>query len=61
MGKEADFLFTVPVGMKIWGLGEHETPILYLKIPVFFCRNLGVPWTIKVTDWSARKSRAFDL
>ena len=34
MGKEADLLFTVPVGMKFWGLGEQEPLILALFLPI---------------------------
>ena len=28
MGKEADLMFTVTIGMPFWGLGEHEPLII---------------------------------
>ena len=47
MGKEADLLFTVPVGIPFWRLGEHEPLIIALFIPVFYRRNWRGNWTIK--------------
>ena len=34
MGEEAYLLFTVPVGMPFWVLGEHKPLIMYLFVPV---------------------------
>ena len=43
MGKEADLLFTVIVGMPFWGFGEHEPLIIALFIPVVYCSNWSIP------------------
>ena len=34
MGKEADLLFTVPVGVPFWGLSKNEPLMIALFIPV---------------------------
>ena len=39
MGKEADLLFTVPVGMPCWVLGEHNPLIIYLFLLIVLKRN----------------------
>ena len=41
MGKEADLLFTVPIGMSFGVLGEHEPLIIALFLPVVYRRNWG--------------------
>ena len=37
MGKEADLLFTIPVGMPFWGLEEYE-PVIVLFLSIVSCR-----------------------
>ena len=39
MGKEADLLFTIPVGITCWGLGEHEPLIIDLFLLIVSHRN----------------------
>ena len=50
MGKEADLMSTVPVGIPFWGLGEHEPLIIALFLPIVSIRNLRGPWKIKGSD-----------
>ena len=50
MGKEADFMFTVPVGITFWGSGGDEPLIIYLFLPVVSRRNWRDPWTIRGSD-----------
>ena len=61
MGKESDLLFTVTVGIPFWGLGEHESLIIALFLPVVHCINLRGYWKIKGIDWKYGTSRAVDL
>ena len=61
MGKEADLLFTVTVGIPFWGLGEHESLIISLVLPVLYCSNWRGPWTINDIDWTYVIARAVDL
>ena len=61
MGKEAEFLFTVTVGIPFWGLGEHEPIIISLFLPVFFHRNWRGTWTVKNSYWEYLTTRAADL
>ena len=46
MGKEADLLFTVTVGIPFWGLVEHESLIISLFLPVVSFSNWRGPWKI---------------
>ena len=50
MGKEADFLFTVPVEMPFGGLGKHAPLIIALFIPIVSIRNWKVSETIHRSD-----------
>ena len=43
MGKVSELLFTVTIGMSFWGLGEHETLVIALFLPVFSCSNWRGP------------------
>ena len=61
MGKKADLLFTVPVGMPCWGLREHEPLIIALFLPIVSRRNWKCPWTIHVSDWVRGAVRYFEL
>ena len=50
MGEEADLLFTVPVVMPFWGLGEHEPLIIALCLPIVShmnCKRLVFPQSPK--------------
>ena len=51
MGKEADLLFTVPVGIPGWGLGEHKPLIIALFLRIVSRRKWKVPWNIQGSDW----------
>ena len=57
MGKEADFMFTVPVVFPRWGLEEHEPIIIALFLPVLSCRNWRVTWTIIKSYWTYLTAR----
>ena len=61
IGKEVDLLFTNPVGMPFWGLGEHESLIIDLFVSVVSRRNWRGYWKIKGSDCSYGTARAFDL
>ena len=61
MGKEAYFLFTVPVGVPFGGLGEHEPLIVDFFLPVVYRSNWRRPCTIKGSDWASETARFFDL
>ena len=61
MGKEADFLFTVTVGMTCWGLREHETLIIALFIPIVSHRNWKGTRTIHGSDSGRGAVRYFKL
>ena len=61
MGKEAYLLFTVTVGMSFWGLGEYETLIITLFLPVFSCNNCRGHWKNKGSDWTYGIAIHFDL
>ena len=47
MGKEAELLFSVPVGIPCWGLGEHEPLIIALFLPIVSRRKWKGQWTIR--------------
>ena len=51
MGKEADLLFTVTVGISCWELGEHEPLIISLFLTIVSRRNWTDPWNIRGSDW----------
>ena len=61
MGKGADLLFTVTVGIPFWVLGEHKPLIIALFIPVVSFSNWRGPWTINEIDWKYGIARAVDL
>ena len=53
MVKNLDLLFTVPVGMQLLGLAQHETLIIDLSLPIFSRSNCRVTWMIKGIEWAA--------
>ena len=59
MGKEADLLFNVPIGMSCWELGKHEPLIIILILPIFSRRHWKGPWTIRGSD--CRRGAVRDL
>ena len=61
MGKEADLMFTVTVGIPFWGFGEHEPLIITLFLPVVSWRNWRGPWKIKGSDWTYGTAISVDL
>ena len=61
MGKEADFLFTVTVGMPFGRLGEHKPVIFALFLYIVSQSNLKVTWTIRRSDWGSGSVRAVEL
>ena len=54
-------MFTVPVGMPYWGLGEHEPLIVDLFVPIVSCRNWKVTWTIRGIECGGGTVKAFKL
>ena len=60
-GKEAEFLFTVTVGMPCWGLGEHEYLIIALFLPIVSQRNWKGTWNIYGSDWGRGSVRDFEF
>ena len=40
MGKETDFIFNVTVRMLFWELGDHETLIIALFLPIVLRRSM---------------------
>ena len=59
MGKEADLLFTIPVAMPCWVLGEHEPPIIALFLPIVLRSKWKVTCTILGSDWGRVTVRYF--
>ena len=53
MGKEVELMFTITVGMPIWGLGQHESLITVLFHTLVYHRNWRGTWTIKGSDWAS--------
>ena len=44
--KEAELLFTVPVGIPFWYFGEHDTLFIELLLPIISSSKWRLPWTI---------------
>ena len=61
MRKESDLLFTVPVGIPFWVLGEHEPPIIALFLPIVLRRSWKGTWTIHGSDWLCGSFREIEL
>ena len=51
MGKEADLLFIIPVGMPFGILEEHEPLIVALFLLIFHAVNLDVRGMSEGTSW----------
>ena len=65
IGKDADLLFTVPVGVPFWGKHQHEPLIVCLLLPVVKRRNWRGPWIIRGSSFASTPEdelrRIFDL
>ena len=61
MGNELSFMFTFPVGITCWRLGEHESLIIALILNCVSRRNWRGPWTIKGSDWEYVTTRTVEL
>ena len=61
MGKGAELLFTVTVGIPFWGLGEHEPLIIYLFLSFVSRRKWKGLWTIQGSDWVRGTVGNFEL
>ena len=54
-------MFTVPVGIPCWGLGEHEPLIISLILIFVYRSNWRRPWTIIAIDSKSVTDRAVEL
>ena len=61
MGKETDFIFNVTVRMLFWELGDHETLIIALFLPIVLRRSWKGTWTIHGSDWLCGSFREIEL
>ena len=60
MRKEADLLFTIPVGMPFWGLEENEPLIVAFFLPIISRRECRGPWNIRGRELVAGTVIAFE-
>ena len=60
MGKEADLLFTIPVGIPFWVLEEHEPLIVAFFFPIVLLRELMGPCNIRGRKLSTDTVRALE-
>ena len=60
MGNQAEFLFTVPIGINLWGLVEHEPLTVAFFLPVVSRSNWSSTWKIKEGEWEDGTVRALD-
>ena len=58
LGKNADILFVVPVGVPFWGADQFEPLIVVIVFPLAHVRNYTGPWEIKGTDLGLRYEHA---
>ena len=56
MGKEADLLFNITIGMHFWGLEDHKPLIVALFIPIVSLREWRGPWN---TIWAELAAGTF--
>ena len=54
-------LFTVPVGIPYWDLGEHESMIIALFLPIIYCRKWRGTSKIKRGEMSSGTARALNI
>ncbi len=53
LGKDADVLFTVPVGVPFWTSGQFEPLIVAIVFPLSPVPRYTGPWLVKGTDEGA--------
>ena len=61
MGKEAGLLFTVPVRVPFWVVGETEPLIISLFLLIVSRRNWKGPWTIRGINQVHVEVRSIEL
>jgi hypothetical protein len=65
IGKDADLLFTVPVGVPFWEKHQHEPLIVCLLLPVVKRRNWRGPWIVRGSSFASTAEdelrRTFEL
>ena len=65
IGKDADLLFTVPVGVPFWEKHQHEPLIICLLLPVVKRRNWRGPWIVRGSSFASTAEeelrRTFEL
>ena len=59
-GKEADLLFTIPVGTTFWGLEEHEPLIIALFLTIVSRRERRGLWNIRGSELAAGTVRELE-
>ena len=50
IGKEVDLMFTITDGIPFWGLGDHETLIVALALPIVTRSGWKGPCTVRGSD-----------
>ena len=58
LGKSADILFTVPVGVPFWGALQFEPLIVAIIFPLSHVSSYTGPWAVKGTDLGEHYQRA---
>lgn len=58
LGKSADILFTVPVGVPFWGSLQFEPLIVAIVFPLAHVSSYTGPWSVKGTDMGLYFERA---
>ena len=61
MVKEAYLLFSIPVGMKFWGLGEYEPLIVALFLPIAICREWRGLWNVRWSEMESGTVKDLDI
>jgi hypothetical protein len=58
LGKSADILFTVPVGVPFWGASQFEPLIVVIIFPLSHVSSYTGPWAVKGTELGEHIQRA---
>ena len=61
VGKETNLIFTIPIGMTFWGLGEHEPVIIALFFPIVTRKGWRGPWNIIGSELEAGTAIDFEI
>ena len=59
--KEVDLMFTVTDGIPFWGMGDHETMIVALVLPIATLSGWKGPCTIRGSDLESAMVRSLDI